>query len=34
MRFFTEDFIVIVLTRLLAVAEDVERGRTLEEIFK
>ncbi len=33
-RFFTKDFIVITLTRLLTVAEDVERGKTLEEIFK
>lgn len=33
-RFFTKDFIVITLTRLLAVAEDVERGRTLGEVFK
>ncbi|MDD5291579.1 MAG: hypothetical protein PHY46_00120 [Candidatus Omnitrophica bacterium] len=33
-RFFTEDFMVIALTRLLSVAEDAERGKTLEEIFK
>ena len=33
-RFFTKDFIIIALTRLLAVAEDAERGKTLEEIFK
>lgn len=33
-RFFTKDFVLIALTRLLAVAEDVERGKTLEEIFK
>jgi len=33
-RFFTKDFIIITLTSLLAVAEDSERGRTLEEIFK
>jgi len=33
-RFFTKEFIIIALTRLLAVTEDVERGRTLEEIFK
>ena len=33
-RFFTKDFIVIALTKLLAVAEDAERGKTLEEIFK
>jgi hypothetical protein len=33
-RFFTKDFIIIALTRLMAVAEDVERGRTLGEIFK
>ncbi|MFH1621518.1 MAG: hypothetical protein ABIA97_00145 [Candidatus Omnitrophota bacterium] len=33
-RFFTKEFIIIALTRLLAVAEDSERGRTLEEIFK
>lgn len=33
-RFFSKDYIVIALARLLAVAEDVERGRTLEEIFR
>lgn len=33
-RFFTKDFIIITLTRLLAVAEDAEKGRTLKEIFK
>ncbi|MDD5005283.1 MAG: hypothetical protein PHS93_02105 [Candidatus Omnitrophica bacterium] len=33
-RFFTKDFIIITLTRLLAVADDAERGKTLEEIFK
>lgn len=33
-RFFTKEFIIIALTRLIAVAEDAERGMTLEEIFK
>jgi hypothetical protein len=33
-RFFTKNFIIITLTRLLAVAEDAERGKTLGEIFK
>ena len=33
-RFFTKEFIIITLTRLLAVAEDAERGKTLGEIFK
>lgn len=33
-RFFTKNYIIIILTRLLAVAEDAERGRTLGEIFK
>ncbi|MFC1709213.1 hypothetical protein ACFL2J_04050 [Candidatus Omnitrophota bacterium] len=33
-RFFTKDFIIITLARLMAVAEDTERGRTLGEIFK
>ncbi len=33
-RFFTKEFIIIALTRLLAVADDAERGKTLEEIFK
>lgn len=33
-RFFSRDFIVITLTRLLAVVEDAERGKTLGEIFK
>lgn len=33
-RFFSKDYIVITLTRLSAVADDVERGKTLEDIFK
>lgn len=33
-RFFTRDFIIITLTRLLVVVEDAERGKTLGEIFK
>lgn len=33
-HFFTEEYISIALSRLLAVAEDVERGRTMEEVFK
>jgi hypothetical protein len=33
-RFFTKEFIIISLTRLAAVAEDAERGRTLGEIFR
>jgi len=33
-RFFSKDYISIALSRLLAVVEDVERGKTLEEIFK
>ena len=33
-RIFAKEFIIIALTRLLAVADDSERGKTLEEIFK
>lgn len=33
-RLFTKDFIIITLTKLLAIAEDVERGRTFGEVFK
>jgi len=33
-RFFTKDFIIITLTRMMAVVEDTERGRTLGEVFK
>ena len=33
-RFFTKDFIVITVTRLLSVADDLERGKTIEEVFK
>ncbi|MDD5617744.1 MAG: hypothetical protein PHG69_01485 [Candidatus Omnitrophica bacterium] len=33
-RFFTKDFIIITLERLLSVADDAERGKTLREIFK
>jgi len=33
-RLFTREFILITLARLLAVAEDLERGKTIEEIFK
>lgn len=33
-QFFTKQYLVIMLERLVAVAEDVERGRTMGEIFK
>jgi len=33
-RFFTKDFINVALERLLSVAEDAERGKTLGEVFK
>ena len=34
LKLFTKESLVITLTRLLAVAEDVERGKTLQEVFK
>ena len=33
-RFFTKDYILIALTRLIAVADDLERGKTMNEVFK
>jgi len=33
-RFFTKDFVIISLTRLAAVADDLERGKTMDEVFK
>lgn len=33
-RFFTKHYLVITLARLITVAEDVERGKTLKEIFR
>jgi hypothetical protein len=30
----SKNYLIIALERLLATAEDVERGRTLKEIFK
>jgi len=33
-HFFTKEFVNVTLTRLAVIADDIERGKTMEEIFK